>query len=105
MVPVDLPSPEERPEDPNFVKISERERALLAEVRLALEEEQRNAWEVRESYLRSEAKSRSKIDARRREAATLLDLVGRQYLKGQHESEWDYSSERGGFVRVTEETK
>lgn len=87
----------------DFVPISEREQALLGEVRSALEETERAAWENRERYLRQEAVLRKQIETRRREAATLLDLVGRQYLKGREETEWDYSSERGGFVRVKPE--
>lgn len=93
---------EKSTEKKDFISISDREAALLNEAKTAVEEEERALGEARARFLRQERDLIAQIDARRKQVVTLLDMIGRMYLRDR-EGSWDYSPKRGGFVLVTEE--
>jgi hypothetical protein len=86
----------------SFIPLSEEHQVLLNESKKALEEEEQALGNLVYRFEEQKRLLQDQIKARKREAATLLDMMGRLYLSKQ-EGGWDYSPARGGFVLGTEE--
>ena len=87
--------------EPEVVKISDGERALLDDAQSAVIEAERVLGAARARFIRQERELETEIDVRRSDAVTLLEFISRRHLKDA-EGHWDFWPTAGGFIRTKE---